>query len=333
MSGEMALESLQVGLESTRGTPVAATRIEPILGGTFAERIPREFPAEARGTFVPVYRDFPTGNHVEVSGVQVAPTFEGLPWWLNLFVKGGVTSGSTVHTSGKSYTFSPTAASDDLKTATFECVYQQQNYTIPFVLGNRLELGWGADQAMSLSMDFLGQKMTAQAKTAALSAVDYEDIIGSKFSTYVDGTTIGTTAVYGVYEGRLTINNNWVQEFVGDGNLHPRDAHRNRPEYSLQLSMYADAAGIAEYGVWKAGTSGQSTMRKIRVNVSGTDIAGSSPTTPRTLRLDWYGGWDTAEPIDKDGKRAFQFTSRGRFDTGASLPFQIYLESALATLP
>lgn len=331
MSGEMALESLQVGLESTPGTAVAATRVEPILAGTVREVIGREFPNETRGSFIPVYRDFPTNRFVEISGVQVAPTFEGIAWWMNLFLKGGVTTGSTVHTSGKSYTFSPTAASDDLKTATFEAVCAAQNYQIPYVLGQRMELAWVADGPMTLTMDFLGQRMTAQAKTAALSAVDYEDIIGSKFVTYIDASTIGSTAVTNVFGGRFSVTNNWVQEFVGDGNLYPRGAHRNKPEYSFQLDMYLDSAGVTEYGVWR--NEGPGTQRKIRTKVEGTAIASSSPATNRTFQLDHYGPWDTAELGDRDGKRTVQLTSRTKYDSSAGFPWQLYLESALASLP
>lgn len=331
MSGEIALESLQVGYESTRGTAVAATRIEPILSGWFKENVERSYPDEIRNSFIKGYRNFPTKNFVEVTGLQIAPTFEGLGWWLGLFCKGGVTgvlSAVTVYT----YTYTPTIASDDLKTATGEFVMQAQNYKVPYLLGNKIEIAYDATAPMTVSMDLLGQQATAAAKTGALTAPAYEDIIGPLVTFYVDTTTIGTTAATNMLDLKFTLDNHWMQEWVGNGNLYPNDAHRGEDRYAdVTWTMWADAAGVTEYNLYR--TTGIATPRKIRAKVTGTTIAGSTGSVPRSLTHDMYVVVDSVQPGEKDGKRTFEFTGRTQYDATATADWSIALAHALTTLP
>lgn len=331
MSGEMALESLQAGLESARGTLVPATRIEPILGGWFKEVVERSWPDEIRNSFIKVYRNFPIKNYIEVSGLQIAPTYEGLGWWLQLIAKGGVT-GILSATTAYTYTFTPTIASDDLKTASLEFAMQAQNYAVGFGLGNKMELAWGHDGPMTASFDLLGQKATAQAKTGALSAGAYEDIIGPLFTCSIDTTTIGSTLVTNVIEGKFTLDNHWAQEYAGTGFLYPNDAHRSEDRSAdVELTLWADAAGVTEYNLFR--TSGAGTPRKIRTVIDGTVIPGSAGSLAKRFTLDKYVVWDTAEPGEKDGKRTFQFKGKTQYDTTATYDWSIALRHGLSALP
>ena len=86
--GLIALTSVQRGYETTAGTAVPATSIQPILGGWLREVVERQFPAEQRNSFIGISRNFATKNYVEINGLTIAPTFEEVAGWGSAFWKG-----------------------------------------------------------------------------------------------------------------------------------------------------------------------------------------------------------------------------------------------------
>lgn len=329
MGGEMALTGLQRGFEATRGTAVAATALVPIMQGMLVEHVESDFPDENRVSFVRNYRDFALKNYVEMAGIQVRPTFEDIGSWLKAFLKGVSTTGSTVAVTGKAYTFTPTVASDDLDTLTLEVLDPTQDYKVNYCIGNKLELGFAASGPMTMSMDFLGQKATAASRTGSLGQPAYEDIVGAAATWQIDTTTIGTTNVFTVLDGKFTIDNGWVQEFVLDGNIFPRGAHRGSSRF-MQLDLTTQFLDLTELNKFKH--TGAGNVRKIRCSVDGSEIAGSTGPINRNLQLDWYGVWEAAPFDSVGGQKTLKLTGRSEYNVTAGWDWRAVVTHALSPL-
>lgn len=257
--GLVALTGLQVGIEETRGTPVEATRIQPATA-TMKHMIERYYPTEDRNSFEEYFRSSQTRERVEISGVTAWATFEDLPWWLQLFAKGGVEpTGSGTYT----WEFLPTAEADDLATATFECFTDTTAWQVPFVVGNKLEIGWQRGQPVSLSMDFLGQTATTATKTPDLAQRLSEDITDGLSSVYIDDATIGTSLAANVLSAKATIANNWEPIYTLNGTRYPSKFVRGRRHAEFEAVIQFDSTD--EYEAFLAGTP-----RIIRVSSSGS---------------------------------------------------------------
>src|SRR3990167_10355642 len=134
--GLVALSDFAFGLESVRGTEVNASRKIPLVGA-LNEVNEDVLPQEQRASFFANYRNFQIKSFVQ-GQLTGSPTLERLPLFLKCFVRGdsssdAVNSASTVYT----YTYTPQATSDDLKTATIEWDTETQAYTITYGLLNR----------------------------------------------------------------------------------------------------------------------------------------------------------------------------------------------------
>ena len=326
-AGLNALQKAQAFLESTRGTPAAATRIVYFdRGAWFEQVIGRDFPDEDRNSFIDFYRQLTTSHAVKLSGGADA-TFDDLAWWGQIFWKGGVTgvlSNTTVYT----YTFQPTVASDDLKTATLEIGNDTQAYQIPYCLGEKLEISWKGGEAVKMAVDLLGQQLTPQAFTGSLSDRTLEDLVGTTAKVWIDngGGTIGTTQALNVLSGKLTWENKWTQLTHLRGNLYPDDAQRDSRSVQLELDVHFN--NTTEFAQLVAGGE-----RLIRVQFSGSNIAGSSPTTAKTATFDFFGFY-TSAPFSAEGPiRVVKLVARSVYDTTAAVDWKVAVVNQLVTLP
>lgn len=332
--GLIALSGVQRVYETTAGTALPATAIMPILGGWLKETVERQFPDEQRFSFIEAYRNFAVKNMVEIGGLTIAPTFKDMSWLGSLFWKsvaaGGppkVATGVVRDTTAYDYTFTPTVASDDLQTATLEVGDDVQNFQIPYVLGNKIELAWAVNGALTCSMDLLGQRAVAQAKTASLAVTGDESINGALTTVKIDTATIGTTAITTVQEMKVSWDNGWAQEFVLNGNLYPLGAHRGAKkkvavEATLLFSSSTEYTSIYQ-------SAGIGTPRKIRISTLGT-LAGAI-SAYKELQVDLYTVWENAEFDTINGQRACKFSGKTQYDATAGWDQRVVVTTAAAT--
>lgn len=326
-AGLNALQKAQAFLESTRGTAAAATRIVYFdRGAWFEQVVGREFPNEDRNSFIRAYRQLTTSHAVKLSATAQA-TFDDLPWWGQLFWKGGVTgvlSAVTVYT----YTFTPTATSDDLKTATLEIGNDTQAYQIPYCLGDKMEISWANGQGVKIAVDLLGQQLTPQAFTGSLTDRTVEDIVGTTAKVYIDnaGGTIGTTQALNVLSGKITFQNNWTQLTHLRGNLYPDDAQRDTRSATIELDVHFN--NTTEFAQLIAGGE-----RLIRVIFTGTVIAGSTGNVVKSATFDFYGYYLSA-PFSVQGPiRVVKLVGQSVYDTTATKDWQVAIANQLVSLP
>jgi hypothetical protein len=332
--GLVALSGMQRVIETTPGTALACTAIQPLLGGWLKENVERHTPDEQRYSFINGYRNFAVRNNVELSGITIAPTFRDLSWWGCLFWKGlgaggppKVSTGVVRDVSAYDYTFTPTIASDDLQTATLEVGDDVQHYQVPYVLGNKITLGWAVNGDLSVSMDLLGQKATAATKTPALAVLGDEQINGALTTVTIDSSTIGTTAITTAQSMNVSWDNGWAQEWVLNGLLTPLGAHRGATKkIAIDATLLFNSS--TEYNTFYQSYN-IATPRKIRISTLGT-LAGSA-TAFRELRVDLYTIWDDASFSEVNGQHAVQFTGHAQYDSTATHDQQVRVTTASAT--
>lgn len=326
--GAIAIERLQAGLEATRGTAVAATRrVYPERGGWFDGTIVREFPDESRSSYIKNY----AGATVEVGGKLSYPAYltaADFAWYGQGFFKGGVT-GVLSNTAAYAYAFAPTAASDDLKTATFEAYSDAQGYQLPFCLGEKLEVSWQAGKLAMLSVDYTAQQAIPQAVTASIAdRTGLNPLTGTTVKVFADaaGGTIGTTPLANVLSGKITWANNWDPITHTIGNLFYDDAARLPRFLSLELDVHFNSP--TEYAFLKSGGE-----RLIQVVFTGPNIASSSPATNESVTVDFYGYYLTGAFAVTKAIRTVKLTADSQYDTVAATDWNVSVVNALATLP
>lgn len=325
-SGPIALTKWQAAIEAARGTAIPATR-KVYWTATPGDKLETYEGEQDSGTYEKYYPQsiVRTKRHVEVNGTTTW-TFEDAPWWYQAFIKGGVT-GSLTNTAAYTYTFSPTAASDDLSTVCLEFGTDTAAYSIPFGCASKLELSYSRSAPVMGTIDILGQQMTSQAFTGAIGDRVCEALKTGATTAYVDTTTIGSTAPGDVLEAKVTLDNAWEQIFPLGGTDYPTVAVRQRRFVELEATLQFDttteyAAAIAE------------TARKIRLKTLGTAIAGCTPTTYKEHSLDIYvPKWKVADFGRLGGIWTVKFSGSSAYDSGAGVSFSATVVNGLSTLP
>jgi hypothetical protein len=261
-----------------------------------------------------------------LKGVKLAGYFESLAWWLQMFVKGGIT-GAMSDTSAYTYTFSPTGApanGNDRKSASFEVGDAVGYWTIAGAVGTHLGIKMFGNKPMEITADFEAQKRTALTPLTTLSPVAWEGINGSTFKAFLDSTTLGTTA-FAATEASFDITNKYEWNYTGDGNLFPTEAIFTG--YNAKMGLKTVWKSLAEYTAWV-----NSTERKVRLLIEGSLVG--AITKKKALQIDWYGFWDTPpEPKESNGLLFVDLAGECHLDTGASKTFEMAVTNGLVTLP
>lgn len=329
--GEVALRKTQSAIESTKGTTLAATR--KVYGSGMMDKLqPLIVPQrEDRGTFVDQYRS-QAGLIEAVFPFKASLTYEDLPWWCQLALKGGVTgvlSAVTVYT----YTFLPTQTSDDLKTATFEWGDDTQAWVMPFGMVDSLEIVGVLGRPWEATITIIGADMTAQTFTGALSDRVVEDIEThlTKFAVGAAGA-VPAGYVTGQVKGfKFSCKNQLKRKFFMDGAANPAKmggVGRMTRDYTLEVTYEGNAATITERGTWASGTN-----RVARITATGSIIAGSTGNVVRSADLILPGKYSNFKVGNHETNTTWLGILEGEYDTALGYDLSLAIANALVTLP
>lgn len=326
--GEVALRKLQAAIEVTRGLDLAATRKVYAIGH-MEKNIDLLAPAEDRGTFISNYRSS-LGVVTASLPLTGGASYEDLPWWFQLALKGGVT-GVLSAVTAYTYTFVPTAATDDLKSATFEWGDDTQAFQMNYGMVDTMEISMALNGFWSFSVGLIGSDMSTTTFTAALADRTVEDVnsyltklaigaAGAVPSSYMTGRFIGF---------KLSINNHLARKYFADG-VAPTigGMGRGKREFSLEITFEGNAATITERGVWEAGTN-----RVARITATGTAIAGSTGPVNRSVDIVFPGKWQAYVVGERDTNTTFVATMRNEYDSALAYDLSAAVTNALVTLP
>ena len=288
--GERAFAFLQGSLETAKGSNNAATRVllARLTNPNFNQ--PREFIEEDRGTLVAAGR-FVAGVKDYTFTIEGPSNYEQLGWFLQTAVKGSVAA-STVGTTGRRYIFSPntTTTGDDLQAASFEFGDDTQGYLMRYCEATSWELGFdtltvGQAAPLNMRVNYVTQSLASNTKTAGLTAPSVNSILATGGTFAIGATSTGfgslTTLSSSLRSFRLTGDNRLGRKvMVGDGVTYS-DIGRGRRVTTFEATFEGNSDGVTRFVEWDLATE-----KRMRIQLSGPTIAGSSPATGYQLWVD-----------------------------------------------
>jgi hypothetical protein len=327
----MALQVFQTAraaLESTRGTDLTPTRI--IYGESFTHNheVATIRPEELRNSYEGFFSAAagPEKSTLEIGG---RVSYDDLIWYGNLFFK-AVASGTGAG-ADKTWTFTPSNTTDDVKTATVQLGYSDTIATAPgvklnYVFGDELNLHWekNDDGAATFKANFLTAKAMTQitAFTGSLSDRTVTLASANNTSVFIDTATIGSTADPLVTALDFTLNLNPVPFYALDGTTTAREIYRpaHRTWKATVTRQYNVATHLTAFQ--------NKTVQKIRCRTLGPSLGGSN----YKIDLDMYGVWTERAWADVDGIITEELTLEPVFDTTTSTSHSLVVVNATASI-
>jgi hypothetical protein len=327
---ERALEISQAGIETTRGTAVAATR--KVYMGWQPLGLERElqWATTQTGTFENRREGSYDRQALTLPGTE-GLTFEDAPWWFQFILKGGVTA----TTDGGSppaypYTFTPTLAADDLKSMTLELGTPTLPYEIDQGMVNSATIRFSPDDAPYWEMDveLMGRTLTQTAMTGSIAERTRELIKAPGTKIYIDSATIGTTQVTGRFiGGSVTINNNLDFKSFAEDETAPAANKVGRGDRTVDAQFAFEFDSDAEFLNFRSATP---VERFIRIEREGATI---HTTVKKRIRLDLNGYWTSVEPGYRNNNKILTFSLGARYNTTSAYALSASVVNALSTLP
>jgi len=333
MAGIKALRKIQLGVEVTPGTAVAATAIWRGMG-TIEDQREVVFSQEDVGYVGGLDRTHVPKLLAAISMDETEATFEQLPYILAAGVKNVVAGAADGSGSDLIYAYPfPTTAVNTLKTYTIQGGDNQEAERMEYSFVEAFKLTGKAGEALKMQADWLGRQVALNAFTGSLSLPTVEEILFSKGKLYIDavGGTIGGTQKSNTLLGmELSVKTGLIPVFAADGNLYfSFMKSTGQLEIILKITFEHDSTSAAEKVIWRAGTP-----RQIRL-----DFDGNAVTTPGTtystkkLRIDLAGKWEKFDKLDEqDGNDIVTGTFRARYNSTAALFASITVVNELASL-
>lgn len=332
MPGVRALRKIQLGVESAKGTAVAATALWRGQG-VIEDQTEVMFPEEDIGYLSGIDRSYIPRNLAAITFEQTPATFEQLGYVLDAGVKtvSGVQDGA-----GSDYTYTytfPTSAANSIKTYTIEGGDDQQAEEIEFAFVKSFTLAGAAGEAWTVTADWAGRQVSTASFTGSISVPTVEEILFQKGKLYIDaiGGTIGSTQKSStLLNAELAVTTGWQEYFTADGNLYFTGHKSTKPEVLLTLTFEHDGTSVAEKANWLA-----ETARLIRILVEGSTVSTPGTTySKKTLIIDLAGKWERFEALDEqDGNDIVTGRFRAAYDPTSASFAEIVVVNELSALP
>jgi hypothetical protein len=309
-----------------------ASALLPIEPTWFEPMVDRYSPELMRNSFEKHYESQIVGTHAELKGVKVPVSYETLVQLLLYSVKGGVTP-TTTDSHAYTWNFAPTLTSDDLAGMGAEMGNDTAAYHLAALYADQLviEIARGSTSAQA-TVDFLGQSALAMgAKTPGLTRTGLNLANPANTQTYLDGTTIGSTAANDMTSVKATIKNGFQQLYFLNGQLSPTGAVRPTRNLDLELVQWFDSA--TEVAAAMATTSNTGTERKIRVTTTAPAGSIASSSSPLSFNIDAYGYWNKlAFKVDKDVWHV-TYTMQSVYDVSAGNSWSMSVTNGISVAP
>ena len=281
------------------------------------------------------HKDFALGRYHNTFTYEEIMTYEDLPWWLCMILKGGAaartgtTTGSTP--PGYTYTTTPSSTVDDLDAFTTKFWEPSNIYKIDRMMATSATFAFDAvnNPAWVMTVDLVGRLLTAGQSYDAVADRARNTIRAAGTKLYIDepAGTIGTTLVSGkLRSGSITIDNQLeMKQFSEDALTDACDVGRG--EQLVTGEVVLEFKDDTEFAKMRAGTS-----RKLRFEVTGPNI-GATPTTNYLLQIDIPVAYWMAPTMDYAGQNKIQtFGFMGYTSATAPQPITVKVVNTLATI-
>jgi hypothetical protein len=331
MAGVEKLRKIQLGLETNKGTAVAATAMWRGLG-EFRDSQEVVTPDEDVGYLVEVDRSYVPKVLAEFELEETPATFEQLPYPLAAGV-GDVVSGAGNGGTSDGYNYVYTVATTALPTTkayTFEGGDNQQAEEYEYCQCKEINLSGAPGQVVMMSSSWFGRQVTKTTFTS-LTPPTVEEILFQKGKLYLNavGDAI-TTQLTNTWLGfDLKIVTGLGPGFHGDGNLYYSSEKSVGSVITGSITFEHDAIGVARKDDFVA-----QTTRKFRMEFLGSALAGSGGTfANKALRMDFAAKILTVDPLGRvDGNDIVKINFEARYNATANLYFVTTVCNKLAAL-
>lgn len=324
-----ALEKLQIGLETTPGTLVAATHVFLAEeGGSYEPEIDREPVEEPRGVLAEVEDvDVRQGTLLKTRG---ALDFEQLLFALLCGLDGTVTGVDQGDGGPYLWEFEPAmTAPDALKSCTFEVSYtdgssRHLQEEFGYATCERIALDIAFNQRARLETDWFGRAAQASSYTGSLAPLAREIAKSNLFNAAINTAwdDLGDTAKGMVKSARVEIRPGTAPGY----NLRQRadndftDVERGMITGSIALTCNFDGDAATEYAAWRSGA-----LRFIRLQGVGS--------ANRELEVDMALRYTSAPRFSvDDGLRMVELNGAFRMDPTSSKVLRLGVTNNVASL-
>jgi hypothetical protein len=330
MSGIEALKKLQLGLETTPGTAVAATTIwrGPVSWKDARTLLRVE---EDIGILLPKPRLVETSRFATLEMAATPLTFEQGPYAFAAGIENIVTGVADGAGSGKIYEYNlGVAAVQLLKSYTMEIGDNQRADKIEYAQVQKIVIKGAARGPLTMAISWIGRQCTDAEFTAALVPPTVVEALFGKTAVYLDAAsgTIGTTPVVcSVLGVELTLNTGLVPIFSAGGDLFYCVTAQGAPNLTGKLILRHNAAGEAEIGFARA-----MAVRLLRLKSLGPALITPATWTNKTWQASMAIQYDEVPDLGaQDGLHTVElpFTV---VDSGSIIPTFIFVNELTALI-
>lgn len=329
--GVKALQKVQIGIETTAGTSVAATKIWRGRGALEDTRV-MVFPEENVGYLGGVNRVYTPKLEGKIELEETEATFEQLPYLLTAGILAQTSGSADGVGSDKIYTYTlPTTSANTISTLTVEGGDEDGEEEMEYAHCQKITLSGVAGEALMMSATLIGRQVVPSTFTN-LSLPMVEEILCSKGKLYIDlvSTTIGSSLKANTFRGfKLEIETGWTPKYTGDGQLYFSFIKNVGPKVKLDVTFEADATMIAEKVLWRARTA-----RQIKMLFEGSAVTTAGTAySKKSLIITLAGSWEKFDVLgDEDGNNICHGTFQAAYDSTAALFGEIVVVNETAAL-
>lgn len=320
-------QGVQVGVESTPGTNVAANKQLVSIGISSAVQMEPQRYRPMGSKFATIVVPGKEWQEADIDGVG---SYSELLWILSSVLK-DPGSPATVDTSAKKWTFSPAnAAEDTVKTLSVEQGGTVRAHKFSYGLVTDLELTFNRDEC-TVGGTMIGQKISdGITLTSTPTTPPNVPIIPNEVDVYLDATSgaIGGTKLVRVLEATINIGSRFNPVWVLNSANASYVAHVEvEPTAEITLLMEADAEGMGFLTQMRAGST-----KFLRIKGTSATLAGA---TTEKYSLTWDAAVKVKEVgdfSDEDGVYAIEWTLEQVYDSGWGKAFTVDLVNKETTL-
>lgn len=324
---------VQVGIETTPGTPVAATKkltalsIDPSASFEIDRFRPRGYKFDTLTA---------TNKESVEADLEGQPTYSEIIYPLSSLLTTPVTTqimdGATP-TGAYRHIFTPAVSAEDTpKTLTVEVGSSFRAHRFAYGLVTEMGLSFSRDE-VSLDGAMIGTKLEdgITLTSSGVTTVDLVPILPTQIDVYMDNAFggLGTTKLGRVLSTEVSIGDRYNPLWVLDSAKESWVAHiETAVDATMSIVMEADAQGMA---LLQAARSGDT--RFFRMKATGPEIYDGAVTVNYLFQIDLAGKIDDVGDFsDADGVYAVEFTFRIVYDGSWTKALSIEVINKLAAL-
>lgn len=330
MAGSQIFTYLNAGKETTRGTPVAPTRMLYANGTGVLDIDPalNFHEAENSGVRTRIRR---ATQQAELVALQ--STISGVSYD-DLLIPFSQLKGAVAGVGGaadKTYTYTPSMTAANAPEAfSLDVGDDVQNWRCQYSMAKSFKLSAALGDVTSLDMNWFAQRAvkTAKATPAINSGIKIPgDLWTLKFATTAAGLTGASVQTNFLVDWDLEVQTGLVPSSYMDGNLYFGQHVETDISAIFSMTVESTALAVSElYDKWLA-----QTLDFVRLKATGPTLGG----TNYSAQIDLPILWSKVEPItaERNGVNLYKATANLTYDPTSAASIAPVIVSSLTALP